>query len=262
MSAAMRLENGVAVVSGGGSGVGRAVAQALAEAGAVVGIIGRRETVLADVAEAWAGRGALVPLPADVRDAAGLERTLGPFLQEHGTPRLLCAAHGVHGEFTPILESDAKRWEQTVSINLTGTYHLCRLIAPMMVGSWGRIVLVSSAASLAEPAGMNSAYPLSKYALNYFGRQLAEELRPTPVTVNMIHPGEVKTEMWQAIRSDAAVHNVAGAKEWAAIVERTGGDLREKSAHLVLDLCDERHDATTGRFLWIQDGIQAPRPTW
>jgi NAD(P)-dependent dehydrogenase (short-subunit alcohol dehydrogenase family) len=74
----------------------------------------------------------------------------------------------------------------------------------MVDAGWGRIVNVSSAAALAPPGPLNSAYATSKVALNQLTRQLAAELVGTGVTANVIHPGEVKTEMWADIRDKAS----------------------------------------------------------
>jgi NAD(P)-dependent dehydrogenase (short-subunit alcohol dehydrogenase family) len=252
----------LALVTGAGTGVGRAVALALAGQRIPVVLVGRREAPLERVAAEIAGAGAAV-IPADVSDPEAVKALSERMAAEYGTVDILVNAAGVHGEIKPILRSTPSRWIRTIMINTVGPYLTCRaFMGGMMEKGWGRIVNVTSASSLGEPRGVNSAYPTSKVALNHFTRQLAAELQHTGVTANVIHPGEVRTEMWEAIRDDAVASGIEGAAAWAEMVERTGGDPPEKSGDLVLRLVDEEPGTTTGRFLWIDDGIQKPKPTW
>jgi NAD(P)-dependent dehydrogenase (short-subunit alcohol dehydrogenase family) len=133
----------------------------------------------------------------------------------------------------------------------------------MIKAGWGRIVNFSSAASLHRPGPLNSAYGTSKVALNQFTRHLAAELAGTGVTANAIHPGEVKTAMWAAIKSEAARADGAEAfRDWAADVGNHGGDDPEKALALVEAIIDGKYAQTTGQFLWIDDGLQKPIESW
>jgi NAD(P)-dependent dehydrogenase (short-subunit alcohol dehydrogenase family) len=134
----------------------------------------------------------------------------------------------------------------------------------MQRAGWGRIFNVSSAASLSPVYYVASAYQLSKVAVNHFTRQLALELAGSGVTANVLHPGEVKTEMFAAIKSDAASRSGPGRDmlKWVEKVERTGGDAPEKTADLVLDMLRPENDGVTGQFLWIKDGLKPPMPSW
>src|SRR6185312_14266752 len=115
----------------------------------------------------------------------------------------------------------------------------CRaLVGGMIERAWGRIINVSSAAAFHAPGPLNSAYATSKVALNQFTRHLAAELVGTAVTANVIHPGEVKTQMWATIRdeSQTAGPQAAGYRDWAAHVGTSGGDNPQKAVDLVLRL--------------------------
>lgn len=257
----------LALVTGAGTGVGRAIAVALAGRGIPVVLVGRRkgplERVAGEIREAGEAGGTATVIPADVSNPDAVTGLVEGVTAEQGTVDILVNAAGVHGEIKPIRQSTPSRWIRTLMINTVGPYLTSRaFMGGMIEQGWGRIVNVTSASSLGEPRGVNSAYPLSKVALNHFTRQLAAELQDTGVTANVIHPGEVKTEMWEAIRDDAVTSGIEGAAAWAEMVERTGGDPPEKSGDLVLRLVDEETGATTGRFLWIDDGIQEPKPTW
>jgi NAD(P)-dependent dehydrogenase (short-subunit alcohol dehydrogenase family) len=134
----------------------------------------------------------------------------------------------------------------------------------MLEQGWGRIVNFTSAASLHPPGALNSAYATSKVALNQFTRHLAAELAGSGVTANVIHPGDVKTDMWADIQAQATQAGPIGEEylQWTRWVEQTGGDDRGKAAELVLQLMSDQAASTTGQFLWIEDGLQAPIPSW
>jgi NAD(P)-dependent dehydrogenase (short-subunit alcohol dehydrogenase family) len=134
----------------------------------------------------------------------------------------------------------------------------------MLDAGWGRIVNVSSAAALHPPGPLNSAYGTSKVALNQFTRHLAAELAGTGVTANVFHPGDVKTDMWGAIRDEANAMGEEGEayRKWVSWVEETGGDPPYKAAQLVLRLTGNEAASTNGQFLWIEDGLQDPIASW
>ena len=108
--------------------------------------------------------------------------------------------------------------------------------------------------------GGNERREILKVALNQFTRHLAAELEGTGVTANAIHPGDVKTAMWADIRDKAGtLSDEEGLDNWVAWVEKTGGDPPEKAAQLALDIVESE---VNGRFLWIDDPLQTPIPSW
>ena len=238
-----------ALVPGAGSGVGQAAAVALAREGFSLALVGRRREKLEETAALTAGKICV----GDASDPAAMEQVLA----ELGPVSVLVNNAGVHNGFDKITESDPERWRQTLLTNIYATYLLARLCAPGMKAlGWGRIINVSSAAGFAPPEGSGADYILSKYTLNFFTRQLAAELVGTELSCCAIHPGEVKTEMWEDIKE------FGGMPGWADLVERTGGDPPEKAADLVCKIVAAPASETNGKFLWIEGGIQAPRFTW
>jgi NAD(P)-dependent dehydrogenase (short-subunit alcohol dehydrogenase family) len=101
-------------------------------------------------------------------------------------------------------------------------------------------------------------------ALNQFTRHLASELEGSGVTANVLHPGDVKTEMWAAIRAEAEQMGPEGEpyRKWVRWVEQTGGDDPQKAADLVLRLLSDEAAAINGQFLWIEGGLQVPIASW
>lgn len=261
-----RNEKLTALVTGAGSGVGEAVALALARRGIGVALVGRRADRLEQVAGAIAqAGGTAAPFQCDVANAAEVAALASAVTARFGSPQILFNGAGLFGECLPIADSTPEVWLDTVRINTFGPYLVCRaFMGGMVAQGWGRILNVSSAAALSPVYHVSSAYQLSKVALNHFTRQLAQELAGTGVTANVLHPGEVKTEMFAAIKADAASRTGEGRNmlKWVEKVELSGGDPPEKTADLVLDLLRPENDAVTGKFLWIKDGLKGPMPSW
>lgn len=251
----------IAVVTGAGSGVGAAVAKALAREGWAVALVGRRADRLSTLARETGGRA----FPCDVADTQSVDQLRRDVNAQLGVPQVLFNGAGVFGECVPIAESTPDAWLETMRINALGPYLVCRaFLGDMVKSGWGRIINVSSAASLSPVYHVASAYQLSKVALNHFTRQLASELAGTGVTANVLHPGEVKTEMFSAIKADATTRSGPGRNmlKWVEKVELSGGDPPEKTADLVLNLLRPESDGVSGQFLWIKDGLKAPMPSW
>lgn len=260
------LQGKVAVVTGASRGVGRHVAVQLARQGAVVALVARSGAGLEDTRQQLVAEGArALVVPADVGKTESVMQAKGVIERDLGVPSILVNAAGVFGPIDLIKDSDPDAWIETIMINTVGSYLTCRaFVGGMIDGGWGRIVNVTSAAALHEPGPVNSAYGTSKAALNQFTRHLASELKGTGVTANVIHPGDVKTDMWAYIKAKSErLGSVADAYvKWAAWVEETGGDDPEKAADLVADLMSDDAAEINGQFLWIKDGLQKPIASW
>ena len=262
----MDLSGRVAVVTGASRGVGFHIAQRLALGGAHVGLVARSADALRLVQRELHTRGAVAEaLPADCSRPDEVERLKRAVEQVLGRPAILVNAAGAFGPLQSIRDSNVDAWIQTLLVNTIAPYLTCRaFVGGMIDAGWGRIVNVSSAAALAPPGPLNSAYATSKGALNQFTRHLAAGLAGAGVTANVIHPGEVKTAMWADIRDQAIGLGVAGEglRRWAAWVEATGGDPPAKAAELVFQLMREEAAGINGQFLWIADGLKPPMPSW
>jgi NAD(P)-dependent dehydrogenase (short-subunit alcohol dehydrogenase family) len=242
----MRLKGAVAVVTGASRGLGKDVADALESRGARVAAVAR-----------GADR-----FRCDVSSSDEVERLRTKVETDLGPPQILVNAAGVFGPVEPLTRADPERWVQTVMVDLVGPYLTCRAFAAGMVErGWGRIVNVTSAASLHPPGPLGSAYATAKAGLNQLTRHLASELAGTGVTANVIHPGDVKTEMWADIRDQALRLGPEGEalRQWVDWVEETGGDPPGKAVELVLRIVESD---VNGRFLWIDDPLQPPIPSW
>ena len=260
------LDGKIAVVTGASRGLGRRIAVRLAQHGATVALLARRTAGLEDTRrqlEAEGGRALVVPV--DLGKPESFNYVKGVIEHDLGIPSILVNAAGVFGPIDLIKDTDPAAWIETIMINTIGPYLTCKaFVGGMIDRGWGRIVNVTSAAALHEPGPVNSAYGTSKTALNQFTRHLASELKGTGVTANVIHPGDVKTDMWAEIKASAErLGDLADAYvKWAHWVQDTGGDDPEKAADLVLHLMSNDAAEVNGRFLWIKDGLQSPVPSW
>jgi len=261
----MNLSGKVAVVTGASRGLGQRVAIRLANQGAPVALLARGEAALRETQRMLPAGASSLVVPVDLAKPESIDDAKRIVERELGVARILVNAAGVFGPIDLVRNSDPDAWIETIQINAIAPYLACRaFVSGMIAQGWGRIVNVSSAAALHTPGPLNSAYATSKAALNHFTRHLAAELVGTGVTVNAIHPGDVKTEMWADIKAKSARlgRAAAGFTQWVDWVEQTGGDDPEKAADLVADLMTDQAASINGRFLWIKDGLQSPIPSW
>lgn len=266
MAQAPDLTGRVAVVTGAGRGIGRAIAVGLAAHGARVALVARGAAGLEETRRLIAAVGGTATVfPTDTTDQADVLERLKPAVEGAlGSPQILVNASGMYGPVALLKDGDPTEWVQTLMVNTAGAYLCCRAFAGGMVASgWGRVVNVTSAAAEHPTGPLTSAYVTSKVALNAMTRGLAAELAGTGVTANMIHPGDVKTAMWREIRDRAAALGPASAalSTWAEWVGRTGGDPPEKSSDLVLQLMGDASAGVNGEFLWIEGGLQSSGDT-
>ena len=192
-----RLNGQVAIVTGGGSGIGQGVALALAQEGARVVVCGRREQPLEATAAAIRAQGGeAMAVQADVARAQDVERLVQATLKAYGTVDILVNNAGIGGGET-IHAHDIEAWDQVMAINLRGPFLTARAVLPLMRAQRsGHIVNISSEAGLEYYPG-NGAYGVAKHALNALGEFIQRENQELGIRVNTICPGMVVTEMTQ-----------------------------------------------------------------
>ena len=256
----------VAVVTGGGRGLGRGVALGLAGAGATVFAVARDTAQLAETERLAADLpGSVTGIACDVADAAAVARLGDTVRAGAGAPAILVNAAGMFGPIALLRDVDPVAWVRTIEVDAIAPFLTVRaFLADMLDAGWGRIVNVTSAASLHPPGPLNSAYGTAKVALNQLTRHLAAEIAGSGVTANVIHPGDVRTDMWADIRDKVAeLGPVAeGYRSWVEWVDETGGDPPHKAVDLVLRLTSDAAGDINGRFCWIDEPLQAPIASW
>lgn len=260
------LQHKVALITGASRGLGRHAALTLASHGATVALVARSTDALKETAKMITDQGGSAHIfPTDLSNLASIDALHQQVIGQLGAPSILINAAAIFGPIAKLHESDPEAWLQTMTINTLAPYRVCRAFVPHMLKlGWGRIINVTSAASLDGPGGLNSAYATSKVALNTLTRHLAAELQGTGITANVIHPGDVKTEMWADIRDQVAKMGAEaeGYRNWVRKVEETGGDPPEKASQLILRIMSDEMAEVTGQFLWIEDGMRKPMQSW
>jgi NAD(P)-dependent dehydrogenase (short-subunit alcohol dehydrogenase family) len=189
---------GVAIVTGAGTGVGRAVARALVGAGWKVGLVGRREALLREAA-AEAGGG--LALPCDVTDPAQVEAMVARVVAEWGRLDLLFNNAGRGFKAATIDETPVEEWLDVVAVNLTGSFLCARAAFAQMRRQeprGGRIVNNGSVSAQAPRPG-SVAYTATKHAITGLTKSLALDGRPFDIACGQIDIGNALTEMAQAM---------------------------------------------------------------
>jgi len=191
----LSLEGKTAVVTGGTSGIGRAIAIGLAEAGADVVATGRRQQQMEEVAAEIEARGRkTLRQIADVCDRASLERLLAAMLEKFGKVDILVNCAGI-AKRTPTLEASEDEWRDILNTNLIGTLRTCQIFGrPMLERGYGRIINIVSLTSFVAFTEV-AAYAASKAALASLTRSLAVEWSKKGVMVNAIAPGVYRTDI-------------------------------------------------------------------
>jgi NAD(P)-dependent dehydrogenase (short-subunit alcohol dehydrogenase family) len=216
-------ERGVALVTGGGRGIGANIARALAADGWSVVVGARTRHEIAAVADEIGGRG----VELDVASPESVERAVA----EAGDVELLVANAGISSRDSRTWEVDPDEWWRTFEVNVRGVYLCARAVVPGMIERGrGRIVITGSGAAYL-PGSSNAAYSASKAAVWRFGEILAAQLEPHGIPVFVISPGLVRTAM---------TDDLGDAAPWTP---------PELAPELVRKLASGRYDALAGRYL-------------
>jgi meso-butanediol dehydrogenase/(S,S)-butanediol dehydrogenase/diacetyl reductase len=190
----MARESRSVVVTGAGTGIGRATALLFAENGYGVALVGRRPEPLDQVAEEITAKGgSAVTVPADVGTPDGAERAIEGAVGAFGRLDALVCNHGV-GNSAPVRDDTPEGWDSTLRINLTGPFLLARAAIPHLIETRGAIVNVSSTNGFQAGPGWAS-YDVSKAGVIMLTRCLANDLGPQGVRANCVCPGWVRTAM-------------------------------------------------------------------
>lgn len=190
------LNGKVAIVTGGGSGIGEGIARAFAAEGSTVVICGRREASLARVAAGiHEAGGAVHAVTADVAQERDVARVVDETLARFGAIHYLVNNAGIDAPDAPIHEYSVEAWDRVMATNLRGPFLMARAVLPAMRRQQeGHIFNISSEAGL-EVYEESGAYVVSKFALNALGELLQVENQELGIRVNTICPGMVVTEM-------------------------------------------------------------------
>jgi NAD(P)-dependent dehydrogenase (short-subunit alcohol dehydrogenase family) len=246
------LTGQVAIVTGGGRGLGRAIALALASAGANVVVADRATSDTAATIEASGGRAAAKTV--DVTDQSAVEATVREVEQQYGAVDLLMNNAGIGAESLGRLwEVDPEWWWRTIDVDLRGPFVCARAVLPGMIRRRrGRIVNMSSGVAWGDIAGV-TAYCAAKAGLARLSGCLALETREFGIAIFAINPGMVLTPLNEAVMASTAGLKIS--TDMAAGFARGDGAPPELCAQLVVQLASGKADSLSGRFLDVDDDL-------
>jgi NAD(P)-dependent dehydrogenase (short-subunit alcohol dehydrogenase family) len=246
------LRGRVAVVTGGHSGIGRAIAEALGAAGAKLVLVARRAAELERAVADFARDGIVAaPLARDLADRAAFARIDVALGEPFGPPDILVNASGINAR-RPFDDPDDAHWDDTLAINLTAPFLLTRALAPAMRDrGWGRILNIASLQSArAFPDGV--AYGASKGGIVQLTRATAEHWSRHGVTCNAIAPGFFATPLTAPVLADPANAEALAARTMAG---RNGEPADLHGAAVFL--CSDASAYVTGQMLFVDGGFSA-----
>ncbi|MCA9108443.1 MAG: SDR family oxidoreductase [Planctomycetaceae bacterium] len=257
----VRLDDQVAWITGGGEGIGRAIALLAAECGAKVAVTGRDAEPLKEVAEVIAAAGGTtLVVTGDVTKPDEMKRAVNRIVDEWGRIDFVCANAGTNGTWAPIEEMTPDEWSQTLSVNLTGTFHTLHFAIPhLKQRKKGSVVILSSVNGTRVFSNEGaSAYAASKAGQFALGKMLALELAPHGIRVNMICPGAIDTHIHEKTDQEDLDEIETPVEFPAGRIPLTGGDMGKphQVAQLAVFLASDAASHITGTPVWI-DGAES-----
>ncbi len=255
MPAAERMTTGrVAIVTGAGSGIGRAIAVRLAEDGFHVVVLDLDEQAAEAVAGELSGRGFLAAAlgGVDVSDRAQVDAAVERVRAEVGPPLVLVNNAGIPG-FKEFLKISDEKWDRIMAVNLSGPFYFAQAVVPDMIeAGWGRIVNISSSSAQSGQPYMVH-YVTSKAGLIGFTKALALELGPLGITVNTIPPGFVDTPMLRSSEQRGLLGGTVDQTAERSPVRRAGTP--EDIAHACSFLVSDGASYVTGQVIGVNGGL-------
>ncbi|HXT32817.1 MAG TPA: 3-oxoacyl-ACP reductase FabG [Vicinamibacterales bacterium] len=241
------LTGRIALVTGASRGIGRAIATRLAAQGATVVAAARAQNAADTVSAITSSGGKAEVASADVSDAAAVDALVGGTLERHGRIDILVNNAGIAKDQL-MLRMKRDDWDQVIATNLTAAFALTQaVLKPMIRQKGGRIVCISSVVGQSGNAGQAN-YAASKAGLIGFAKAVAQEVASRNITVNVVAPGLIETDMTRAITDNAR-------EDWAARIPLKRLGTPEDIAAAVCFLASDEAAYITGQVLAVNGGM-------
>lgn len=255
----MELQDKVALVTGAGSGIGKASAILMAQEGAKVGLLGRTADELQQAAEQIKSQGGQsLVLEADISQPQEMQAAVQRLVDAWGRLDIVFANAGINGVWAPLEELEPDEWDKTMDINLKGTFLTVKYAVPYLKKQGGSVIVTSSinGTRIFSNTGA-TAYSCTKAAQVAFTKMAALELAKHRIRVNVICPGAVKTNIDENTEKRAVEKEREPVDYPEGVIPLTDGQpgTPEQIARLVLFLASDAADYISGTEVWV-DGAQ------
>ena len=241
------LTSRVALVTGASRGIGRAIALALAQRGATVVAAARGDNAGPVVDEIAALGRTAEAVSLDVTEAAAVEAAVAGVLERHGRIDILVSNAGITRDQL-LLRMKREDWDAVLATNLTASFMICQaVLRPMLKQRGGRIVAISSVVGQMGNAGQAN-YAASKAGLIGFCKSMAREVASRGITVNVVAPGLIETDMTRALTG-------ASREDWAERIPLGRLGTPDDVAHAVCFLASDEASYITGHVLAVNGGM-------
>ena len=247
----------VAVVTGGGRGIGQAVALAFARKGATVVLVSRTASELAQTeAKVRDAGGSAASIAGDVSSPSDVSNVVRRAIDAYHRIDVLVNAAGILGPVGPLWEADPEAWKRTIEVNLYGTFLCCRAVLPHMIERRRGHIVNFSGGGAASPVPRMAAYGASKAAVVRFTETLAEEVKPSNIRVNAVAAGMVDTRLLDPVLAAGERGGVQFQRVRRLRDTGEGGVPAELPAALAVWLASDEAHGLTGKL------ISAPYDGW
>ena len=254
----MQLDGKVALVTGAGSGIGKASALVLAQAGARVAALGRTaDEVEATVKEIEAAGGEATVVIADISQAGEMQQAYAQVIEKWGRLDVVFANAGINGVWAPLDELTPEERQKTIDINLTGAFYTVKYAVPYLKERGGSVIITASVNGTRIFSNTGAtAYSCSKAGLVAFAKMTAVELGQQGIRVNVICPGAIETEIDQNTEQ-RDLEEIRMPAEYPEGTDPLTGEApgsSEQVAQLVLFLASDASSHINGTEIWIDGG--------
>ncbi|MDT7654930.1 MAG: hypothetical protein QOI36_6336 [Pseudonocardiales bacterium] len=222
----MKFEGRVALVTGGGSGMGRAMVEEFVAEGALVVAVDINEHAAVETVKGLNTPDRASAAVADISSPESVEAVIAGVVREHGKIDILCNNAGVLDDYTPAHETSIDLWNRVIGVNLTGPFLVSRAVVPVMLEQGRGVIINTASISAFVAGGGGAAYTASKHGVLGLTRQLAFDYGSRGIRCNAICPGAVQTGMTEHLLTpegrnphvDAAIEGTPAGR-WAKPVE-------------------------------------------
>lgn len=256
----MQLAERVALITGAGSGIGKAAALLLAKEGAKIGALGRTQDELKDtVAQIQGAGGEAIPIDADISQPNEMQQAVQQLVERWGRLDIVFANAGINGVWAPLEELEPDEWDKTINVNLKGTFLTVKYAVPHLKKQGGSVIITSSVNGTRIFSNTGAtAYSCTKAAQVAFTKMVALELAEHRVRVNVICPGAISTNIEESTEQrdlDEIREPVEYPEGRIPLTDGKPGSA-EQVAQLVLFLASDAASHITGTEMWI-DGAES-----